>query len=535
MENPHQFYGLLPTKNIHGFLYSVKKETIYKALQQPIMEIIENSEFFKSKLWGSPKHPYFHNKIGISSGSRITDNIGTDIPVAIMDEIQQEIIHGQVRDNYNSIKKRITSRFMLSHGVFHNSNIILVGSAGSSNGFAEELTEEAKKDPTIKILSPSQWDVLGSGKIEYSGKTFQVFVGNDSKEPRMLINRDETDRYLIENHPDLVIDVPIEYYKDFTEDLNMAIRDLAGIVTKSSFAFFGNRVKVTESFTLNTNWFDKEVIEIPLYDTTSRIMDTIDFTRFESRVNRSSYRFIHVDLGIVGDKTGISCYHVSEFREIVRRTKTGELKRSLDPIFHNDFTVGIRKSPGEEVPISKVRDFMFDLEDHGVNIGVVSADGYQSRQLFQELSVRGMNVKYISLDRTPIGYTEFKRAINEDRCKLQNHELLKKELFELIVVAKGKIDHPTYGSKDIADSQAGAMYNALMHYEQYSGFDRIPSSRELAELESYMASGTSNFGSTSGLAGTNTSNKDQFGIGLDDNSVNSQIARLVGSVRGINS
>jgi hypothetical protein len=80
------------------------------------------------------------------------------------------------------------------------------------------------------------------------------------------------------------------------------------------------------------------------------------------------------------------------------------------------------------------------------------------------LETQGYDASIISMDKSPEGYLTLRSAMNDQRIGLLQIELLEKELIELQRdVQTGKLDHPSDGSKDMADSLAGALLNATKH------------------------------------------------------------------------
>ena len=89
----------------------------------------------------------------------------------------------------------------------------------------------------------------------------------------------------------------------------------------------------------------------------------------------------------------------------------------------------------------------------------------------QQLTTMGFaDVKLVSLDRKPDGYLSLRSAINEQRLMLPSDmPTVEKELINLERDNQtGKVDHPPDGSKDIADSLAGAVFNASEHNAEFN-------------------------------------------------------------------
>lgn len=482
MENPHKFYGLLPNKELVVFLYALQKSTISGAMYNPLVEIIDSSQFFRSNLDTSKKGYHFKNKVVIKTGSTVARNVGLDIFLVWMDEIQQERLRGGNLENYNSLKARIKSRFMLSGGIYFNSICVLSGSPGSANDFSERLTNKNEDNENAKIYNTAQWEVL-CAKIKYSGKTFKVFVGDDSNEPKILDDPLEIKLYesLIGDNDHLIINVPEEYRRDFEDDLLIAIRDIAGSVTRSSHLFMTNLSKLDKAFSLKSKFFNIDVIKLPFFDNT-QIKDFLvepDQKVLPRLFNPNNYRFIHIDIGVVSDLTGISMTHIADFVDTSTYSAAqGKWIRSKEPWYINDFNVGIGRIRGEETSIKKLVQFIIYLRDSGVNIHTVTTDGYQSTQLRQELVSAGINCEIMSVMKSSAAYDTFKRACYEDRIQLPKNKMTQTEFKQLRKEIKGqkvKVVHPSTAESgshgDICEAVCASVHSAYLKYK--SGVDPL--------------------------------------------------------------
>lgn len=482
MENAHQFYGLMPNKEIVVFLYSLQKSTINSAMYAPLIEQIDCSQFFKNNMTPGKKGYYFKNKITLNTGSTIAKNVGKDIAISWMDEIQVERMRNQNIDNYNSLKARIKSRFMLDGGLFFNSMIVMSGSPGGAEGMAQRLTDKAEDDEKATINSAAQWEVL-SAKIKYSGVTFKVFAGDDSNEPKILDDPKEIDTYqrMVGENQHLIIDVPVEYRGDFEDDILIAIRDIAGSVTRSSHLFMTNLSKLDQAFCLKPRFFNIDMIKLPFFDDT-QVNDYLinpDENVTKRLLNPRNYRFIHIDIGLTSDLTGIAMTHIADFVENSHYiVSQGKWVKTQEPWFINDFNVGISRNKNEETSIAKLRNFVLFLKNSGVNIHSVTVDGYQSSQLRQELNAAGILCEEYSVMRSSAPYDTFKRACYEDRIQLPKNKLTQGEFKNLRKEIKGrkvKITHPSTKNSgshgDVAEAVVGSVHNAYMKYK--SGVDPL--------------------------------------------------------------
>ena len=76
-------------------------------------------------------------------------------------------------------------------------------------------------------FSPAYWEVhstrIMNGKPFYNGETFTVYVPQD----KAFIMENNT--LVTEQLPSSFLEIPIEHLPDFENDLERALRDLAGI------------------------------------------------------------------------------------------------------------------------------------------------------------------------------------------------------------------------------------------------------------------------------------------------------------------
>lgn len=515
LKDPRQKFGLLPTVSIEYFVYGADLNLIDAVVMSELSEWINESPFFKTKLNAHGKS-WFKGNFNITSGSRIRANVGRAIFSALFEEIQQELIHNQLQDNYNSILARIKSRFISEEGTF--GQVFLVGSAGGAESFAEVLTEKSREDPGILIIDPPQWDVLShkriatyeevddlsgetkmvtqpvGGKLSYKPERFKVFIGDETKEPLVVMSQAEIETQKLD--PDKILEVPYEYFDNFQNDIYIAIRDLAGISTRAQFRFFTNLSKIGNAF-IGMNWFDRDIIRVSFYNNEDTILSLANLDNIRFRRNPKAPRFIHLDIGYASDITGISAVHISHFTKVERVNNLTGVKTVVhQPVFIQDFAVGISRYPGEETPIFKLRDFIKDLVNAGVPVGGVSTDGFQSVSFRQELLKDGISTELISVDRHKEHYTTFKLAVYEGRFFGVKNLALYNELKGLRVV-NGKVDHaeggntenPTKGyGKDISDATCGAMIHANSRQHEYQTFNLFKDVSEYDLMNSFQGS-----------------------------------------------
>jgi hypothetical protein len=135
------------------------------------------------------------------------------------------------------------------------------------------------------------------------------------------------------------------------------------------------------------------------------------------------------------------------------------------PVFSVELAVGIKPDTVNQLQIAELREWILQLiRTYRLNVVQVSYDTWNSKESIQTLRRAGIRAVNISLDRTPEPYEVFRQALYDLRVLLPNNELLRQELVSLEWLAhKNKVDHPSHGSKDVADAVAGALYAATRY------------------------------------------------------------------------
>ena len=413
---------------------------------------------------------YFINNIDISVGSRGENFLGQATIGAIFSEINDmTVVGGQAEDNLDTIAVRRASRFATSNREIFG-HIVLDSSSKGNRSFLDARIEEKRKKGVkdFTIFSYTHWQAKWHTGA-YSGKMFKVYAGDEYVDPFIV---DETNEYRLATvkSPERIIDVPVEHWEAFHFNILKALRDLAGVSTFSTFSFISSAQTINEVFN-QPNPVQQEMIELDFFNKDQTLDKFIDVKKL-AYIN-SSPRFIHIDLGIKSDSTGMSCSYFKGFdtREIYDPI-TG--KKSIDqvPLFVTEWCMEIRAVPGHEVPIYKIQDFIVTARDLGYPIAMVTTDGYQSTNLRQNLTLKGFTTDLISVDRTKDPYNNLRNIILEGRLQAPNLEKLKREVRDLEELDQ-KFDHPPDSSKDILDSLCGSIWTCSTNLSKSAGAQNI--------------------------------------------------------------
>lgn len=179
---------------------------------------------------------------------------------------------------------------------------------------------------------------------------------------------------------------------------------------------------------------------------------------------------MHADLAVDSCRAGVAVAHVKTWKEV---TVLGSDEGGLDvptmesrPVVKVDFVIGFEADkaaqPPREIQIRWVGDLLLEMRRRGFVIAQFTADQWQSLDLQQRLTVAGIETDKFSLDRDEVGWRTLRDLAYESRLEFPEWELLIRELLSLSRLPNGKIDHPSDGSKDLADAMAGACHGAVL-------------------------------------------------------------------------
>ncbi len=461
LREPQRKYKLLRTTRILFSLVTATKDLASAVMANQMLDVIAASPFFTSRFM--PKkgekldEDMFPHHVGVGFGSRGGHNLGKAVIGAIIDEANfQEAVANQAVKNYETITRRMSSRFKLKNGSLPCRRW-LVSSRNSDSSFLESHIEAVKNNPKVLVLAPAIWDVQKEKGI-YSGKTFPVFIGTNTQQPMICTTEKE-----VEDHAGYIIEVPDIYREEFEENLPGALMDLAGVANRSSMSLIYNVEKWVACQCLD-NAIAKDEIILSI-DGADKIMDYM-----VRELPKYNY-YVHLDGALKGDRFGFAMSAIEKQMTVSgRNLLTGEQTLRLSPSLITPIAFGIKARPGSEVPLWKVRQFLLDLRNKGVCIMQVSSDGFQSADMRQMLEKMGFNVKYVSVDTTKDPYLKFASNINHGLMKVPKSTILDFEVRNLENRDK-KIDHPdkvmvngryVKGSKDIADAVSASQHEALL-------------------------------------------------------------------------
>ena len=322
--------------------------------------------------------------------------------------------------------------------------LVLASSKRSEKSFLEEHMKkklESEKE-NVLIVDEPVWNVKPKGT--YSEKTFRVALGNKFLMSKVLQDDEDDMPYLRQGYK--VFDVPIDFRADFLDDIDRALCDFAGISSSELSKYISGQA-VNDCINNNRqNPFAKDVLEIGnAPDDRLQYYNFFDIDKIPAEW-RSKPLYIHLDMSISGDKTGIAGVFA-----IGKKYSDNPNEQSKDMFYGLGFSVSIKAPKGRQVSFEKNRKFIYWLKEQGFNIQGISTDTFQSYDTGQQLLALGYPYKQISVDRVDTDhvckpYQYLRSTIYERRVDIYMCKLLVNELIDLERnINTGKVDHPNGG------------------------------------------------------------------------------------------
>ena len=478
LKDPYLHYGLQPIDKITFAVMNITLDAAKGVAWDKMQQLLQASPWFMEKgtvtgttniTWNPPKG------IELVAGSLSRHIIGRAVYWAFFDEVSfqpNQDVNKQkekAKTLVNTAAARMQSRFM--KGEKNPTLLVLASSKRTEQSYMETFIESKKKQDskTTLVIDEPQW-VIRTDKD--SPNKFKVAIGNKFLSSEVVpLNYTESDLKIYRDRGYTLLDVPMGYYETFLDDIDIALTDVAGISTSSSNRYIsGPRIAAVKKSTLR-NAFRRDIIEVGNgKEDTAQYWDFFDVDAIDSKL-RYMPLYIHMDMSVSGDKTGIGGVFVAG-----KKPPTEGQPPSKDLYYSLGFSVSVKAPKGHQISFEKNRQFIYWLRDQGFNIKGISTDTFQSVDTGQQLGAKGFNYGVISVDRVDTDhickpYQYFRSTIYEERIQMYDSELLTEELIGLERDNNsGKIDHSQAGinSKDTADAVCGAIWNASQNAEQFA-------------------------------------------------------------------
>lgn len=476
LKNPLEFFRLKPTEKLVFALMNIKLDLAEEIAISKFQNSIKFSPWFLDRGYFTGRtiktwQPNDRYSIEIKIGSQADDLIGLPVFFAFFDEVSFQRNQDIDKQKAKAIDMIDTAMGgMLTRFIFKGKNptlLCLASSKRSDKSFLEQhiKTKLSSEPDNVMVVDEPVWKVKPEGT--YSKETFNLAVGNKFLTSAVLRAEDNLEDFILKGYN--IIQVPVSLKAQFIDNMDRALCDYAGISsTELSKYISGEALKecVSREF---SNPFSKEVIEVGnAKDDTSQYSDYFDLSKVPKDM-MSKPLFVHLDMSISGDKTGIAGVWIKG------KKPTVEGSPSKDLFYKLAFAVSVKAPKGRQISFEKNRIFIRWLKQQGFLVKELTSDTFQSYDLQQQLSAEGFKCSILSVDRVDSEsrvckpYQHFKSVIYEQRIELFSDQLLEQEIVNLERnVNTGKVDHPESGSKDQSDAVCGALFTASGYAEEFA-------------------------------------------------------------------
>ena len=471
LRNPQEYFSLKSVTTIYVFFFNIT-QTLAKGIAfREFNSTLSVSPWFMEhgRMSKSEEYPVYIPEGGlikVTYGSDASHALGAAVALVVFDEVNfaaagiKDVNKAKERmkAKYDTLVARVTGTFVKHGEVF--GRLYVISSKKSDSDFMEEYvrTQKSAGNEHMYVFDKAQWEVWPASKYS-SDKKFKVALGGKHTKS-FVIPDDECDDVSLSEliaQGYAILDVPEDNKTRFLADIEIALRDIAGVTVPGQLSFITQEQLDKCISTTRRNPFYNDILTIGNQDNLS-IEEFFHITEIDSRL-KSLPNFIHLDLSLNTDKTGISMVCVAGSKNM---TDANGKTVALPSLVHI-FSVALQAPRGASIPYDKVVTFIIWLRRQGFNIAGISRDQFQSEYLGQLLAAKGFKDSKLSLDRTPDGYIALRSILVEQRIDLLHVQLLEDELINLQRDAvTGRIDHLAHLSKDTSDSLAGAVWNAIL-------------------------------------------------------------------------
>ena len=481
LKDPYTYYGLQPIDKITFSMLNVTLEAAQGVGWDKMQQLLQSSDWFmeRGNMNASRTNPQWMPPKGIELvfgssnrhvvGRALFSNFSDEVNFGVGNNVEKQ--KAKLKKMISQIDARMISRF--GKGTYLPTMNIIASSKDSEQAFMESYIEMKRQNEskTTLIVDEPQWIVRNDKGSPDDPGSFYVAVGNKFLAHELLpvdVTEAEVQAYREKGY--FMLKVPPIYREAFEDNIDLALTDNAGISTSSTTKYIsGVRLNQIKTDTYR-NPFTKDVIEVGNSpDDITQYSNFFDLSRVSPR-DMARPLFIHLDMSLSGDKTGIAGVWITGKRP----QKVGE-DPSKELEFKTAFSVSVKAPKGFQVSFEKNRNFIRWLRDRGFAIKGISSDTYQSAQIQQQLKSDGFKTKILSVDRVDgttkqcLPYAFFKSAIYERHLQLyKDCDLLTNEIVSLERLSDGHIDHPQNFSKDQSDAVCGALFLASEFAEEYS-------------------------------------------------------------------
>lgn len=393
----------------------------------------------------------------LKAGSGLPTVIGTDLICGVLDEANIKPT-GMAADSF--VQNRLSLyKYMLDRrsatydkAPYMTGILWLTSSPENEIDVLGERIKQVQHDQLQNVMikdNIARWDTRGTDSKTF----FPLFLGSIFKDPCIV---DETPGLILTpEEQENVLMVPEEYRNNFRDDMDAAIRDIAGRRTTGTAPLFRSGSIFPKVFWRDDKVFTKDELIIDI-DNLNTLEDyLVDKDYFSHCRKPKCYRYIHLDIASKQDRFGMS----SIYSDMVKYTdEEGGVKYMRK--YYEDFTIGIKAAKGGTVDILRVLEFVYGLKKKGYPIKLVTTDSHQGELARQIIAKHGITTEYLSVEEKKDRYYTLKNLILTESLEGHENQLLVSELRRLKDGVK-KVEKVKGSTDDLSDAICGACWSCF--------------------------------------------------------------------------
>jgi hypothetical protein len=425
LRDPLKYYHKAHGTYIDFLNIAINAEQAQNVFFKPLQNMLAESPYFQENgCEVRKKEVEFYNRpIRLFSGNSESEAWeGLDLMLVVLDEIAAFKTDAQFRavGNMQSDQSRLSasgiykmSKMSVMSRFADVGKVLLLSFPRYRGDFIQERYEKSINEPKVFRVKAKTWEM-------------NPFVTRESLEPEYQRNPIDA-RARFECEPPEMVD-----------------------------AFFRDPMRVRRCFKGNVKTITESGYEKLVWEEDHELFPVDDSGRFKDWFKpQDDYpRFIHVDLAQKRDRAALAMCHSPG----TRRIETESAVYQQLPVVKMDLIHYWEAEPGQEIDFSGIREFIA-LLCRKFPVSLVTFDRWQSVDMIQSLNRRGI---YSEMESVNINhYDNLATCFYDGRFSgYFNRLLVEEELLKLQVLPNRKVDHPTTGSKDLADALAGATWHA---------------------------------------------------------------------------
>lgn len=439
MKDPSKYYGTPADNSIDIINVAINAQQANNVFFKNFASVVKNAPWFRGRYDAKVSQIDFDKNVHVYSGHSEREAFeGYNTILIVLDEIDGFKEPGPNAPEssvsapalYEMYKHSLTSRFP------DFGKLLLLSFPRRKAGFIMQRYNDAIVEKEVVIRS----EVV---KIDPSRP-------DDIEENELTIEWEEDHIGLYKNPNTFALKRPSwevnprrkisDYTGDFISNYPAALGKYACMPPESLEGLFRDRDKVELAFRA-ANGVDNE---------------TGNFEPWFKPDDTKRY-YVHVDLAKKHDRCVVTMAHVERFeKKMIAGTMSEPVPRVII-----DCIRYWTPTKDKNVDFAEVRNFIVSLRQRGFNVRLVTFDQWSSSDMIEYLRSVGIRSEKLGVNISQ--YTDLIAVVQDERLVGPRIPIIHKELLELRLLPNGKVDHPRDGSSDLADSAAGAVFNAIAH------------------------------------------------------------------------